>query len=396
MDSARVVVLYEDTSRSTALFEELARRGIPFEKWFIHEGILLPTAPPAPDWKNCVFFSRLSPSAKERDHGRSLPFGRIVLSWLEAHELAVWNGSRALDLDTSKSLQVLTLSKYGIDTPRSTLVVGKGQLVETARRTFGPVQPFYCKPDQGGSGTGVQCVEDADTLAFALRADKLSEAPNDLYLLQEAIGSRCGDPSRVLYRAEFVAGELVYTMRIVAQKAHYSLCPCDAWRSSSTSFTRLAAPPPETNGPAWVRFLEGVHAFMMDNAILVCGIEFAFRPGVPSPVVFDVNMNTNYAPHIEADMDANHGGGALARLAQSLASQFMVEEEEEEEEVEEEEEEEKEKLTVKLASPDCIVSSHPELFDELARGVKISQDRLTGAVLLETECSVVSCYGDKT
>ena len=144
---AKIYVIHENDTwvePLRAAFEELS---LPFEEWFLSEGLLdLTTAPP-----EGVFYNRMSASSHTRDHRYAAELTGGVLAWLESHGRRVVNDSRALRLEISKVAQYAALSTYGIRTPRTIAAVGRKHLLEAAHRMPGS---FITKHNRAGKGLG--------------------------------------------------------------------------------------------------------------------------------------------------------------------------------------------------------------------------------------------------
>jgi hypothetical protein len=156
----RVFIIGEDHERMQPLLEELNRRRVPTTVWNTSGGILVPTAAPPPQ---SLFFCRQSPSAGCREHFSSIAYARTLLQWIEAHGGVVINGSRALEVEVNKALQLSILRQAGLATPASIVCHGvehlwaacreitDGQHADVLPRT----SPIIIKPNTGGSGTGI-------------------------------------------------------------------------------------------------------------------------------------------------------------------------------------------------------------------------------------------------
>ena len=130
----RVHILHENADWAAPLRTELERRAVPFVEWFLDQGTLdLTVAPP-----DGVFFNRMSASSHTRGHPFAPEYTAAVLSWLEAHERRVVNGTRALQLETNKVSQYMAFRAHGIRTPRTVAAVGKEAVVAAADRFDGP------------------------------------------------------------------------------------------------------------------------------------------------------------------------------------------------------------------------------------------------------------------
>jgi len=303
----RIHVLHENPAWLPPLAEAFDRNGLPWTEWFLHEGVFDLASPPPPG----VFYSRMSASSHTRDHRYAAELTAAVLAWLSRWGRRVVNGPGALDLEISKVRQYAALELYGVATPRTVLVAGRGNVVTAARRHFSG-RPVILKPNRGGKGLGVQLFASDDSLA-AFVASEAWQAPVDgLTLLQEYVRA----PRPVITRAEFVGGRFLYAVEVDTSDG-FELCPADACAIGDANCPAGEAPHhkftiidniPDTLRVRLERFLAGA-------GIEVAGIEF-ISDNAGRTLVYDVNTNTNYNPDAERRADragtARSGPGAIA------------------------------------------------------------------------------------
>src|SRR4051794_20919189 len=139
---------------------------------------------------------------------------------LELGGARVLNGSRAFALELSKTAQAALMRQLGIDHPRTVAFND----VETALDLWQAGWPALLKPEQGGSGARMYLLQSADEFRRLLRDKPDLWLPDNLLLLQEYFPT---DPARGIVRMEFLAGELLYAMRVVSHGA-FNLCPSEA------------------------------------------------------------------------------------------------------------------------------------------------------------------------
>src|SRR5690349_21586098 len=135
-------VIHENAAWLEPLAAALKRQALPWRDWFLDRGVFDLSQPPPAG----VFYNRMSASSHTRDHRYAAELTASVLAWLERHERRVVNGSRALDLEISKSRQYAALESAGIRTPDTVLIAGKELLVDTAKQHYGS-GPFILKPN---------------------------------------------------------------------------------------------------------------------------------------------------------------------------------------------------------------------------------------------------------
>jgi hypothetical protein len=307
-----IYVIHENAAWLEPLATALDRQGLPWQDWFLHQGVFDLSRPPPEG----VFYNRMSASSHTRDHRYAAELTASVLAWLERYRRRVVNGSRALDLEISKARQYAVLEAAGIRTPDTILVAGEELIVEAARKHFGG-GPFILKPNRGGKGLGVRLFQTLGALADYLEGPDCEPPVDGLRLLQQYI--RGSEP--LITRAEFVGGRFMYAVEVDTSDG-FELCPadactvgdafCPAGEEPRAKFTIV-----EDVDPSLKRRYE---AFLAANDIEVAGIEF-ITDTAGTVYTYDVNTNTNYNPDAEAragrsgmETIARYLGAELARL----------------------------------------------------------------------------------
>lgn len=297
---ARIYVLHENDEWVVPLRKAFADRHLPYAEWFLDQwAVDLSSAPP-----EGVFYNRMSASSHTRDHRYAAELTATVLAWLERHGRRVVNDSRALDLEISKTRQMMRLAHEGIPVPKTVAVVGAQRLAD-ALSAFAR-GPLIVKPNRSGKGLGVRLYETPEQILHAADRGELPETIDGTLLLQEYIRGTTGH----VYRAEFVGGRFLYLLRIDATGG-FELCPADA--------CELDAFCPAVPGGRKFEIVEGIvtpdqiaryERFLRFNGIGVAGIEFVVRED-GERVVYDVNTNTNYNGDAEGAAGKS-GMGAIA------------------------------------------------------------------------------------
>ncbi|SDO33575.1 Glutathione synthase/RimK-type ligase, ATP-grasp superfamily [Microbacterium sp. ru370.1] len=308
--SGKVYVIHENPQWIPPFAAAFEAEGVPFEEWMLTDGSIdLAVEPP-----EGIFWSRLSASAHTRDHAHSKEFGRAVLRWLASWGRTVINGADVLELEVSKVAQHAALRHAGIDVPRTVAVFGTDDLVSQAEQ-FGA--PFISKHNQGGKGLGVRRWETVQEFAAWVGSPDFEPSPDGITLLQELLVAT----SPFITRAEFVAGEFVYAVRVDTSAGSFELCPAEACAVPGADG---AEPEPlfrrrDDVDPALTdRYL----AFLAAEGVGIAGIEFIeTRDG--RTVTYDVNTNTNYNPDVEATAPRS-GPREIARWLGSLLPQEAV------------------------------------------------------------------------
>ena len=125
-------VIHENATWLEPLAEALDAQALPWCDWFLDRGMFDLSRPPPEG----VFYNRMSASSHTRDHRYAAELTASVLAWLERHGRYVINGSRALDLEISKTRQYAALEAAGLRTPDTVLVAGKDLMVAAAQQHF--------------------------------------------------------------------------------------------------------------------------------------------------------------------------------------------------------------------------------------------------------------------
>jgi hypothetical protein len=338
----RVYIIGEDHMRMQPLLKELQRRGVPTQVWNTEAGALDPTVPPPPG----VFFCRQSPSAGCREHASSIPYAKQLLAVLDLYGACVINGSRALEVETSKALQLAILHACGLNTPRTLLCQGLYQ-VQTEARYLPPGVPLICKPNTGGSGTGIDSFESAAQLYNKVQYDvgsMLPHTPDGLWLVQAYLGAYTNEVTAVrsIVRMEVVDGRVQrdYFIKITAPAKEFSLCPCDPRSADVLSRMQFMIIKDPLTIPGFRDDPEALDAFCakveaafrlagsavgsIEVAILVKDVpeQAGAYPTPHEPVVFDFNTcNTNYNTLAEEAAEIEPG---VSRVARMLADRFYA------------------------------------------------------------------------
>ena len=307
--SGKVYVIHENPQWIPPFAAAFEAEGVPFEEWLLTDGSIdLAVEPP-----DGVFWSRLSASAHTRDHAHSKEFGRAVLRWLASWGRTVINGADVLELEVSKVAQHAALRHAGIEVPRTVAVFGTDDLAAAAER-FGA--PFISKHNQGGKGLGVRRWDSVDDFTAWVAGPDFEHSPDGITLLQELLVAR----TPFITRAEFVAGEFVYAVRVDTSAGSFELCPAEACALPGADGVE---PEPlfriREEITAQHPLVQQYLAFLKDAGITVAGIEF-IETVDGRFVTYDVNTNTNYNPDVEATAAvsgprtiASFLGGLLAR-----------------------------------------------------------------------------------
>ncbi|MGE6414144.1 ATP-grasp domain-containing protein [Planococcus kocurii] len=304
----KIYVIHENEEWTTHLFKRLDELELPYEDWFINEGLVdLNDTPP-----EGVFYSRMSASSHTRGHRFAPEMADSLLAWLEHHGRTVFNGTRALRLEVSKVNQSMALNAAGIKTPKTIAANGQQQIIKAAEKLG--ASAFITKHNRAGKGLGVRLFHSIDALKQYLDSDEFEPSIDGITLIQEYIQA----PEPFITRCEFVGGNFVYAVQVDTSEG-FELCPADACRMDD-----LLCPASE-QGEEQPKFqivegfndpiIEKYENFLRLNEIAVAGIEF-IRNSDGDIFTYDVNTNTNY----NADAEAVAGKYGMLELAQLLGS----------------------------------------------------------------------------
>lgn len=302
----KIYVIHENEEWTTHLFKRLDELGLPYENWFINEGLVdLTEAPP-----EGVFYSRMSASSHTRGHRYAPELTESLLAWLEHHGRKVFNGSRALRLEVSKVNQYMALNAAGIQTPKTIAANGKEQIVKAAEKLG--ESSFIIKHNRAGKGLGVQLFHSMEALHEYLNGGSFEPSIDGITLVQQYIQA----PEPFITRCEFVGGKFVYAVQVDTSEG-FELCPADACRIDDL-FCPVGE---ESEEKPKFQVVEGFddpilanyEEFLRQNGIAVAGIEF-IRNAEGDIFTYDVNTNTNY----NADAEAAHGTYGMLELAKFL------------------------------------------------------------------------------
>ncbi|TWT04318.1 alpha-L-glutamate ligase [Planococcus sp. CPCC 101016] len=308
--SEKIYVIHENEEWTTHLFKRLDELGLPYEDWFIDEGLVdLSEAPP-----EGVFYSRMSASSHTRGHRFAPELTESLLVWLEHHGRTVFNGSRALRLEVSKVNQYMALNAAGIQTPKTIAVNGKEQILQAAEKM--DVPSFITKHNRAGKGLGVRLFHSLEALKEYVDGTEFEPSIDGITLIQEYIQA----PEPFITRCEFVGGKFVYAVQVDTSEG-FELCPADACRIDDL-FCPVGE---EVEEKPKFQVIEGFddpilrkyEDFLRQNDINVAGIEF-IRNADGDIFTYDVNTNTNY----NADAEAGAGKYGMLELAKFLGKEL--------------------------------------------------------------------------
>jgi hypothetical protein len=310
----KIRVIHENDAWVEPLRAAFAGLGLPYEEWFLSEGLLdLAATPP-----EGVFYNRMSASSHTRGHRYAGELTGAVLRWLESHGRRVVNDSRALRLELSKVEQYEALKAHGIRTPRTLAAVGPRHIVEAARKL---PAPFITKHNRAGKGLGVKLFHSVQALEEHVHGAQFEDSVDGITLLQEYIRA----PQPFITRVEFVGGEFLYAVRVDTTLG-FELCPADACQAGDAFCPVGESAPQPAAAPRFeiVRgfsspLIEKYRRFIAEHGIGIAGIEF-IEDAAGNAYTYDVNTNTNYNPAAEEKAGLYGMRAIAAYLGRELAA----------------------------------------------------------------------------
>lgn len=307
----KIYIIHENSEWMKPLRRELDQLNVPYEEWFINEGQLdISQVPP-----EGIFYNRMSASSHTRDHRYAVEMTGPILAWLESHDRRIINNRRALQLEVRKIEQYLSLSGFGIPTPRTIAVNGKKAGLKAAGR-FGS-KPFIYKPNRGGKGVGVQLFRSYADFEKKFSSEELSSL-DGIGLIQEYIEPADGSITRM----EFIGAKFFYAVKVDTSEG-FELCPAD---DCQVGDAYCPTEPADGSTPkAKFEILQGYEnhhipmyeAFLQENGMEIAAIEYIVAKD-GKRYVYDVNINTNYNGAAEAHSDKKGMQGIASFLADEL------------------------------------------------------------------------------
>src|SRR5271154_1507278 len=190
-DRAALAFLYEHPQWFAAIFAELERRKVPFDKIFIPEHFYDVGRDQLP-FK--VLFNRMSPSANSRQHGSGIFHTLAYLEHLQLQGVRVINGAKAFRYEISKAAQASLLKSLGLKFLPSRVIHSAHQAAAAAA---GLRYPIIVKANTGGSGKGITRFNTEPQLIDAVAAGQLNLGNDSVALVQEFVPARGGFITRV-------------------------------------------------------------------------------------------------------------------------------------------------------------------------------------------------------
>lgn len=314
MASTRPIgIYYEHPDWFRPLFQELDRRGTPYEALDANRHSYDATNGGGSEYG--LVFNRMSPSASLRGHGHAILYTLNYLAHLEQLGVRVVNGVSAFRVETSKALQLSLLKSLGLPFPPSR-VINHGD--EAPAAAAGLRFPVVVKANIGGSGAGIVRFDSPEDLARAAREGRLTLGLDQTALVQEFIPAQDGHITRV----EVLGGQYLYAINVYSSGESFNLCPADICQTNDgVELNRAACPAdaPKNNlrvegytPPAQV--IDDVERIMKAAGIEIGGVEYIVDSRDGQRYYYDINALSNFV----ADAPRVIGFDPFARLADFL------------------------------------------------------------------------------
>ena len=318
-----VHVIHENLEWTQPLFDELAKTETPYvdmdmSDWSVD---LMASAPAG------IFYNRMSASSHTRGHRYAPEMTSALLSWLEASDATVLNGSHALRLELNKAVQYGALQQAGLSVP-DTIVCQSAEDILAAFDKLSPL-PVITKHNRAGKGLGVKLFHDRPALEAYVHGAEFDPSVDGLTLVQRYIEA----PKPQITRLEFIGREFLYAVK-VDTSGGFELCPADVCAldvsvcpadslapeqateqaSNSTDIPAKFQIDPDFAGTSLgAHLIPRLINVMNQQKLDVAAFEF-ITDAEGNPFVYDINTNTNY----NAEAEALVGISAMERLAAYL------------------------------------------------------------------------------
>jgi biotin carboxylase len=292
-----VGIFYEHPEWFRKLFSRLDERGLPYEK--LHAGFhsFNPSEPNPP---YSVVLNRISSSSYLRGHGQGIFYSKAFIAYLEQRGIRVINGAKATEIETSKALQLLLLSKLGLSFPKTIVVNHSSQIVDAAKQLQFPIA---VKPNIGGAGAGIVRFNTLSSLEEAVENEAIDLGIDLTALVQEFIPARGGHINRV----ETLNGKFLYAIKVFTTGESFNLCPAEICQlpeaPQEIGEVCLATAPKkglkvEAFTPA-AEVITAVERIVQEAKIDVGGIEYIVDDRNGDILYYDINALSNFIADAE-------------------------------------------------------------------------------------------------
>ena len=312
----RLGIYYEHPDWYRPLFQELDRRGVPYDALQADAHYYDPSDRTTP---HAVVLNRMSPSAYIRGRGHLTFYTLQYLAHLDRLGVRVINGYDAWRTEISKAYQLSLLANLGLAYPKARVIHHPSQAAAAAE---GLRYPVVVKPNIGGSGAGIVRFDSADALARS--AAVLDLGIDATALVQEYVPAQDGR----IVRVEVLDGRFLYAIRIYTTGDTFNLCPADVCQGiDGVELARPACPAdaPKNNlrvepytPPAHI--IDAVERITAASGIELGGVEYMIDARDGEPYFYDINALSNFV----ADAPRVLGFDPFATLADWLVRELAA------------------------------------------------------------------------
>ncbi|MCY7374359.1 MAG: hypothetical protein LH472_00080 [Pyrinomonadaceae bacterium] len=289
-----IAVYYEHPEWFRALFAELDKRGIAYEKIDAASDFYNPNEDL--NDKYTLVFNRMSASAYLRGHGGAIFYTSGFLASLEQNKVRVINGYDAFQIEISKALQTTLFGSLGIKYPRTRIINSAQKAIEAAS---GLRFPVIVKPNIGGRGAGIVKFDTPAELQTAVDENLFDLGIDQTALVQEFVPKRGGSIQRV----ETLGGKFLYALQIYPNGENFNLCQAEVCLTdeqpgnNSAEICLTDAPAGNLrveNFQPPTEIIETVEKIVAAAKIDVGGIEYLIDDKTGDALFYDINALSNF------------------------------------------------------------------------------------------------------
>jgi len=290
-------IFYEHPEWFKKLFQRLDERGLNYKKLhagFHHFDPLLTSK------QYSVILNRISSSSYLRGHGQGIFYSKAFIAYQEQIGVPVINGTKATEIETSKALQLLLLSKLGLKYPKTIVVNHISQILDAAKQLQFPIA---VKPNIGGAGAGIIRFNSQASLEEAIENNAIDLGIDQIALVQEFIPVKGGHINRV----ETLNRKFLYAIKVFTTGESFNLCPAEICQLPEqpqeigevclTTATKKGLKVEAFTPPAHV--IANVERIVKEARIDVGGIEYMIDDRTGEELYYDINALSNFIADAE-------------------------------------------------------------------------------------------------
>jgi len=312
----KIYLIHENKNWLQPLESILKEKNIPYDDWLmVDREINLYNPPP-----EGIFFNRMSASSHSRGNRYSPELTTGLISWLEANDRFVVNGSNAQRLELSKMVQYSELNVVGLKVPNTICSTTLTGILEAAKiLKF----PLIIKHNRAGMGIGVRLFHSIKEMKEYLYGESFENSVDGITLIQNYISS----PDRNIIRIEFVDKKFLYAVQVNTENG-FELCPADECNVEDLDQNKNKNVALSANTK--FKIIENFLTFPYGNYVVKkmqklmenVGIDIASFELVLDKnndcFVYDINVNTNYNSSAEKNTPYS-GSIAVANFLKKLS-----------------------------------------------------------------------------